>query len=82
LNAKILATTHPVVVAGDFNLVRSPLDKSNLVINNPRLMDEFNDWVAELELVELHRVGARFTWTNNQNGLVRSVLDRVFVSGH
>ena len=31
-------------------------------------------------MIELHRAGARFTWTNNQDNPVRCVLDRVFVS--
>ena len=43
-------------------------------------MQCFNDWIADLELRELDRVGARFTWTNKQVNPTRSVLDRVFVS--
>lgn len=40
----------------------------------------FNDWVAELELIELHRIGTRFTWSNNQDDPGQCVLDRAFVS--
>ena len=52
-----MATPHPVVIGRDFNLVYSPRDKSNMVINNPHLLRMFNDWVVELDLVKLHRWG-------------------------
>lgn len=80
LHGKILAASCPIVIGGDFNLLRGPMDNSNLRVNNPRLAEMFNDWVADLELIELHRNGAKFTWTNNQDDPVRCVLDRVFVS--
>ncbi|KAE8778729.1 retrotransposon protein [Hordeum vulgare] len=40
----------------------------------------FNDYIADLALREIARVGARFTWSNKQVDPIRSVLDRVFVS--
>ena len=40
----------------------------------------FNDYIADMGLRELDRVGARFTWTNRQVEPTRSVLDRVFAS--
>jgi exonuclease III len=69
----------PIVVAGDFNLVRRAEDKSNGAVNWPRVR-RFNDVLASLALREICRAGARFTWTNNQAAPIRSVLDRVFVS--
>ena len=69
----------PVVVGGDFNLIRSPDEKNNDRVNRPR-MQMFNDCIAELGLRELERTGARFTWTNRQANPTHSVLDRVLVS--
>jgi len=79
LKAKVEHMETPVLVAGDFNLIRSAANKSsaNLDLNSIRL---FNDCIADLALREITRVGARFTWTNNRLDPVRSVLDRVFVS--
>src|SRR4051812_40272038 len=65
LHLKISNSLLPVVVGGDFNLIRSPDEKNNDRINLPR-MQLFNDWIAELGLRELDRTGARFTWTNRQ----------------
>ncbi|KAM0894533.1 hypothetical protein ACQ4PT_024480 [Festuca glaucescens] len=79
LRNKINRCTTPVVVAGDFNLIRSPEDKSSTRVDIPR-MRMFNDCLADLALREITRVGARFTWSNNRIDPVQSVLDRVFVS--
>jgi hypothetical protein len=79
LKAKVERTTTPVVVAGDFNLIRSPEDKSSAIVDIPR-MRMFNDCIADLALREITRIGARYTWTNKRVDLVRSVLDRAFVS--
>nr|XP_051211161.1 uncharacterized protein LOC127328612 [Lolium perenne] len=75
LRAKIDRCTTPVVVAGDFNLIRSPEDKSSRRVDIPR-MRMFNDCLADLALREITRVGARFTWCNNRIDPVQSVLDR------
>jgi exonuclease III len=69
----------PLVVGGDFNLIRKLADKSNEVVCWPRIR-RFNDAIAAMSLRELNRAGARFTWTNNQLDPIRSVLDRVFVT--
>jgi hypothetical protein len=69
----------PVVVGGDFNLIRWAGDKSNDCINWPQVR-RFNDAIAAMSLREISRAGARFTWSNNQLSPIRSVLDRVFVS--
>jgi hypothetical protein len=78
LKAKVEHTTIPVIVAGDFNLIRTPDDKSSAILDIPR-MRMFNDCIADLALRELTRIGARYTWTNKRVDLVRSVLDRAFV---
>lgn len=55
---KVSAVILPVVVGGDFNLLRKAEDRSNDLVNLPR-MEMFNDCIAELGLRELDRVGAR-----------------------
>ena len=79
LRAKVEGCDTPLVVAGDFNLITSPDDKSSANID-PQRMRLFNDCIADLALREITRVGARYTWTNNQVDPIRSVLDRVLVS--
>jgi hypothetical protein len=79
LSRKVSASQLPVVIGGDFNLIRSADDKNNDRVSYPR-MQVFNDCIADLGLRELDRVGARFTWTNRQADPTTSVLDRVFIS--
>jgi hypothetical protein len=69
----------PLVLGGDFNLLRGAEDKNNDDIDWPRV-HRFNDCIANLALREIRRGGARYTWTNKQLNPVRCVLDRVFVS--
>jgi hypothetical protein len=69
----------PLVVGGDFNLIRRLADKSNEVVCWSRIR-RFNDAIAAMSLIELDRAGARFPWSINQLDPIRSVLDRVFVS--
>ena len=63
LKNKVERCTTPVVVAGDFNLIRWASDKSSPNVDRVR-MRLFNDCIADLALHEIARVGARFTWTN------------------
>ncbi|XP_071681181.1 uncharacterized protein [Lolium perenne] len=60
----------PLVIAGDFNLIRSAGDKSNDNINWPRVR-RFNESIASMALREINRAGARFTWTNRQLNPIR-----------
>jgi hypothetical protein len=79
LETKVQNSPMPVVVFGDFNLIRGAQDKNNANINWPRV-NAFNDSIARMALREVARVGARFTWSNRQRNPVRCVLDRVLVS--
>ncbi|KAK1683865.1 hypothetical protein QYE76_044713 [Lolium multiflorum] len=79
LSAKIATSTRPLLLGGDFNLIRAAEDKNNSNLNWT-LIDLFNDNIASWGLREIPRTGARFTWTNRQLNPVRSALDRVFVS--
>jgi hypothetical protein len=53
----------PLVVGGDFNLIRGSEDKNNNNIDWPRV-HRFNDCIANLALLEVRRTGATYTWTN------------------
>ena len=79
LKNKVSAARLPVVVGGDFNLLRFAEGKNNGIVNFLR-MQMFNDCIADLGLRELDRIGDRFTWTNRQADPTLSVLDRVLVS--
>ncbi|KAE8802765.1 non-ltr retroelement reverse transcriptase [Hordeum vulgare] len=79
ISRKVSTATLLVVVGGDFNLLRFAEDKSNELINLPR-MQMFNDYIADLNLWKLDRVDARYTWTNRHTNLTRYILDRVLVS--
>lgn len=76
---KVSSQSIPVMVGGDFNLIRHAEEKSNGHVNR-RWMEKFNKFIADAELRELHRVGCKFTWTNKQVNPICEVLDRVLVS--
>jgi hypothetical protein len=81
LEEVVARATSPVLVAGEFNLIRVSADKNNRNIDWSRV-NLFNDSIARLQLREVVRSGARFTWTNKQLNPVRSVLDRVSSVGN
>jgi len=54
----------PILIGGDFNLVRFVSDKSNGLISH-RWVDGFNSWVDKWALIELNASNKRFTWTDN-----------------
>ena len=60
LSAAVEACTFPLVVGGDFNLIRGSADKNNDNINWPRV-HKFNDFIADHALREIRRGGARPT---------------------
>lgn len=79
LNQKLDKGVLPVLIGGDFNLYRFSNEKSRGKVDIHR-MEDFNKFVADHELIELHRLGQKFTWTNKQICPIRVVLDRVFVN--
>jgi mannosylglycoprotein endo-beta-mannosidase len=79
VTSKVNSSTVPIIMGGDFNLIRAAHDKNNDRINWSR-MDLFNEHIAAWGLREIPRTGARYTWTNKQLNPVRCVLDRVFIS--
>jgi hypothetical protein len=76
---KIMATEIPIMLGGDFNLVRRIEEKSSRNINVP-LMDAFNEMIDNTALREVQRSGSRYTWTNKQIPPIMCVLYRVLIS--
>jgi hypothetical protein len=70
-------------VAGDFNAVREPTERRGVSTtalgSRSGEMREFNDFIDELELVDLPLIGRRFTWCH-PNGISMSRLDRILIS--
>jgi len=69
----------PLVIGGDFNLIREMSDKNSDNIDF-RLIDQFNSFIGDHQLRELKRSGQKFTWTNKQDKPILVNLDRVFFS--
>lgn len=59
----------PIMVGGDFNLVRFFSDKNNGRIKH-RWADAFNEWVTKWALMELNASNRLHAWTNNQDNLL------------
>jgi hypothetical protein len=79
IQKKVLSSDLPMMLGGDFNLVRKVEEKSSGNVD-AHLMEAFNDMINVTSLRELHRSGSRYTWTNKQNPPIMCVLDRVLVS--
>ena len=79
LQTKITNTQGPILLGGDFNLVRRVAKKSfgNVEV---RFIYAFNNMIDTTQLRELERSGSRYTWTHNQIPLIMYVLDRVLVN--
>ena len=65
----------------DFNNIRRPEERVGLsqkgeIDSN---MDDFNEWIEELQLEDVPSVGRKFTWYK-PNGTTKSRLDRFIVS--
>jgi exonuclease III len=77
LSRKCMYAVLPVVLGGDFNLIRSAKDKNNSNINQ-RLMDKFNLFIDLYQLKEI-RSGLKYTCTNRQLSPVMVNLDRILM---
>ena len=65
----------------DFNSIRSPDERFTNVQSLPEdsCIKEFNEWIDDLEVLEVPWLGRKFTWYR-PNGASRSRLDRFLVS--
>jgi endonuclease/exonuclease/phosphatase (EEP) superfamily protein YafD len=79
LHQKISSIVGPCIIGGDFNMIRFPWEKSNDNANQ-LWMNNFNGFIRDNGLKEMHRKGSKFTWTNKEENPIMSVLDRVLVS--
>jgi exonuclease III len=79
ISARVAASDLPILMGGDFNLLREAADKNNDRLNWARI-DAFNDNISTWGLREIPRTGARFTWSNKRLNPVRCVLDRVLLA--
>lgn len=68
----------PILVGGDFNLIRRVEEKSTGNVNT-QWMCAFNDFVANTELRELHRSGGQYTWTNKQARPIMVMLKSLYL---
>jgi exonuclease III len=79
LDTKFKGVTMPVILGGDFNLIRDLSDKSTGV-GDQRLISAFNSFIENNHLREIYRAGPKFTWTNKQSNPVMSNIDRILAS--
>jgi len=56
--------TVPIIIGGDFNIIRSPDEKNNENYND-RWPFLFNAVIDTLSLRELEMAGRKFTWANH-----------------
>jgi len=68
--------TLPMVIGGDFNIIRRPYEK-NIDNFNDRWPFLFNAVIDALNLREIELTGRKFTWANNVPNQTFEKLDRV-----
>jgi hypothetical protein len=70
--------TLPIIIGGDFNIIRNPGEKNNESYND-RWPFLFNVVIGTLNLRELEMSGRKFTWANRLQNQTFEKLDRVLV---
>ncbi|XP_028086229.1 uncharacterized protein LOC114287150 [Camellia sinensis] len=65
----------PWCMGGDFNVIRNIEDRRGCA-RRDRGMVEFNNFIDQMELVEIPLLGRRFTWCNSMAGERWSKIDR------
>ena len=69
----------PYLIGGDFNIIRFSSDK-----NKPSVVHKhtylFNNIISIYELLDIHLVGGKYIWSNNQENPTLERLDRVLIS--
>lgn len=69
----------PMVIGGDFNLIRSNKEQ-NQGQGDPKLMDLFNNFIGSFHLRDLFVSGVKFTWSNKQKIPTMVKLDHILVT--
>ena len=70
----------PWCIAGDFNVVRFLVEKSNGRQMSTTMRD-FSGFIEEFELVDPPLGGGTFTWSGGEGGSLKARLDRFLFSG-
>lgn len=67
---------------GDFNSIRHPSERQGVSHRGVEVasINDFNEWISEMEFTEIPSVGRKFTWFK-PNGTSKSKLDR-FLTSH
>jgi exonuclease III len=68
----------PIIIGGDFNIIRNP-DEKNTETFNDRWPFLFNAIIDTLNLRELDMSGRKFSWANRLQNQTFEKLDRVLV---
>jgi exonuclease III len=71
--------SHPMLIGGDFNILRKESDKNKHGGTN-KWSSLFNSIIDVHDLIELELSGRLFTWSNNRNPPTYEKLDRFLVS--
>ena len=68
-------------VLGDFNCIRHPSERIGKCerLYGDNSIQEFNEWIDDLEVLEVPSLGRQFTWFR-PNGESRSRLDKFLIS--
>jgi endonuclease/exonuclease/phosphatase family metal-dependent hydrolase len=74
-----LKETLPIIIGGDFNIIRRPDEKNNDNYSD-RWPFMFNTIIDVLNLREIDQSGRKYTWTNNLPNQTFEKLDRILVS--
>ena len=69
----------PYLIRGDFNIIRFSSDK-NKPFGVHKHTDLFNNIISIYDLLDIHLVGGKYTWSNNQENPTLERLDRVLIS--
>jgi len=72
----------PWIVAGDFNMIRSLLEKKRGTRQLGRDFEAFQDFIRNMGLVDTETINGTFNWNNKRGGAsqVASKLDRFIIS--
>jgi hypothetical protein len=70
---------YPMLVGGDFNILRYSSDKNKRFHDN-NFSSVFNLVINSYDLRELNLSGGKYTWSNNGKNPTLEKLDRVLIS--
>jgi len=71
--------TIPYMLGSDFNIIRYASEK-NKDSGVHRHAGLFNSIISTLDLLDIHMIGEKFTWSNNHSDPTLEILDRVLVN--